>query len=133
MFISLVSPQSFTEKDLEWLALGGEALYIKMSPLDWVKGWAGMGGPYTFWTIGDEQGMLVTSLRDHPEGRELYVDLIVGKGLVVARNEIKSELWQIAKRCGARWVGGNVIRPGLERIYKSFGMKPIARVMVAEV
>lgn len=75
-----------------------------------------------FWRMQDgASGMIITKIEEHPAGRFAYVWYIYGKGFINNIDEIFESLRWYLKNIDCVGVYGQVIRPGLEKVYSQLG------------
>jgi hypothetical protein len=90
-------------------------------------------GELRFWRVGGAaHGLIGTSLTNGIRPRELWLEIIVGKGFVDASAALHDGLRRIAKLAGAHRISGGTCRPGLERVFQRMGLKPLS-VFYSEV
>jgi hypothetical protein len=71
------------------------------------------------------QGALVLLTRvEEKSGNELFVYGLAGKGIIKDGREIMSDLKEIARALDCSKIGGNSVRPAMERVYRRLGMRP---------
>lgn len=83
------------------------------------------------WRCAD--GLVVTQLLTETNGRELFVYGIVGRGIIGRLESAANDLKQIAKSFGCNKIGGNVLRPGLAKLYEALGARPIFTYYAMEI
>ena len=83
------------------------------------------------WRCAD--GLVVTQLLTNPNGKELFVYGIVGRGIIGRLEDAANDLKQIAKSFGCNKIGGNVLRKGLEKLYLALGARPVYTYYAMEV
>lgn len=76
--------------------------------------------------------LIVIQTVEHPAGLELCVVGVVGSGVVSQIEEIANDLRTMRDALGCRWIGGNVIRPGLARLYDQLGAREVSRYYLME-
>lgn len=83
-------------------------------------------GQSSFWETKDRAALVITETYWQPAGGELFVVAVAGTGILVAADDIISDLKLIARTLGCRWIGGMGIPQGWERPAKTHGFRRAA-------
>jgi hypothetical protein len=132
--LSEIHPTELTEADL--------ILLDRIAQLDYhdptLKGLLELivSGKITVWRImgSEAQGLVGTSIKEWPAGRELWLNFLVGEGFLKAAREIHQALIDLANRAECRFISGDALRPGLAKLYKEvLGVRPRSQLFVEEL
>lgn len=130
-----ISIHDVTPELLSWLdkavksSYDGESLEVLLVNIrdDYIK----------LWTIEDAPKIIgIVGLRSIKRewGKELWIDLLAGEGVLSKAAEVHLLLQDLARATGHKRLAGYATRPGLARLYKNgFGLKPAATVFTEEV
>lgn len=121
-----ISLEEITEKHLILLARMTKDAYFGMTVKQIVENSA--QGLQQIWSF--ESGIIVTEILKHQNGTELYVCGFSGK---MNFKRAFAELRVFAKRFNARWIGGEVASPRMEKIFSRLGQKHLSTRMAMEV
>lgn len=129
-----VLPETLSEVELSWLdkysswAYDGESLRTILE--DVAK------RDLMLWRIADSpaQGLVGTRLLPKPNGLQLWLELLVGTGLLLEAVPIREAIHVLARRAGCTSLQGIAVRPGLARLYeKVLGVRPSATMFREEL
>jgi hypothetical protein len=119
-----LTPQEICEADLEWLQRAfkqskiGETLDQQIPEV--------LNGTAQVWrVVGNAEGAVLTKLVAHPQGRELLLWAMSGRGLLRSMEDVRAELVDEAHQVGARWLGTYSARPGMVKRAIEVGLKPV--------
>lgn len=88
--------------------------------------------PGLLWFSAGEDALIIIEIVIRTAGRELYVLGLEGKGIFRNADAIAADLRDLRDALGCRWIGGNVIRPGLARLYSRLGAREVSRYYLME-
>lgn len=95
-----------------------------------------VSGRITLWRIGglkEGSGLVGTSYAERRDGKEIWIELLVGKGLLKEAREVREAIHALVLRSGARWLTGFAVRPGLAKLYEEvFGLHAKAKLFSEE-
>jgi hypothetical protein len=92
-------------------------------------------GELALWMLADSeaQGLIGTKLPETNQGRILWIEFLVGEGLLKDAIPIRQALHDLALGAGCVRLEGIVSRPGLARLYERvLGVKPSAQIFREE-
>lgn len=81
----------------------------------------------------DETFILVTQVIQHPNGKELQIWSVGGKGYVKQVNRVYEKLEAFAQAEGCKWISGQIEDARFERVYKRFKPKKVYTTWVTEI
>lgn len=91
-------------------------------------------GNLQLWEYEDDKasGLVGTILIDRKVGRELWIDILVGKGFLERAVEVHAAIVELAKSAQANRITGFAVRPGLARLYREVLKVPPAATVFSE-
>lgn len=75
-------------------------------------------GLMQIWRVGDQDGIVLTQIHQHPGGRELFVVALAGEHMIRNIYRVYSDLAAYAAVQDCKWVTGLVPREGLQMLYE---------------
>ena len=93
-------------------------------------------GRLTLWRLEGfaGRGLVGTRLLSNDRGTRLWLELVVGEGLLRSASELRSAIHEVGQRAGAAALEGIATRPGLSRLYeKVLGVRPSATLFKEEL
>lgn len=107
------------------------AYWYHQSLDEYGKEWA--EGALWIWTLGDNSAVVLTRTVKRGEHEYLWIEGIVGAGMIAKRDAIARDLKIIAKEYNCKGILGNALRPGLERLYYEMGARRVSVQVLMEV
>lgn len=128
--LELLDPTDLKDEDIRWMTIGTNRVsFQNYSAADVVrKALSGNMGIYRL--SGACSGIVATSIAYDA----LFIEVLVGRGLIKCFDEIYAELKTLARGMGQTRIAGLVEREGLGRLYeKRLGLRPAAALYIEEL
>ncbi len=125
--LSEVEPSTLSQEELQWLDkfcqwdYDGRKLEHLLTEVvkDELKLWRLSASP--------ARGLVGTRLLVKPNGRQLWLELLVGQGLLREASSIRSAILERGRLANCNSLAGVAVRPGLAKLYETIlGVKPSA-------
>lgn len=101
------------DKDLVWMMKALAGHYGGYEPIDVVREIA-EGLPHEIWRLeGPAEGIIITTVIEHPAGKELLIWWLAGKGILKNLYQIYGALKDIARDRDCTWISGAAQNPAL--------------------
>lgn len=130
-----ISPTELTDQHLEWIAKVAAQDYHGKN-VRRVLGQIADGTVIVHTIEGLEgvDGLVGTCVAGIGQERELWIEFLVGTGLMTQAQAIRKLLQEKARLAGAVRLSGATSRPGLAKMYQdAFGLRPVAQIFSEEV
>jgi hypothetical protein len=125
----LLEPDKISPRDVYWLIEACDILYTGTEPKDLFMD--ALKGKVQLWSC--EDGVIVTSLVQHPAGKEFILYTLAGKNMITNLEKNWTPIKSYAKKQGCKWITAYLTNERLRKFATKLGLKTIQTVQQMEL
>jgi len=130
IYARLIPIEQVEPVDVFWLDKALKKDYHETSVENVLDGLS--SGIYQLWRLGEGDGIAVSTIMIYPQGKDLIVPWIAGKGVLEHFDKLREAVRYFGKVHGCRWLSALAVRKGLFPLYKSWGNE-LGRLYIEEI